>query len=87
MKHLKCWGYSMTEYKKPDWAIKQIRRMRGGVEIVEDICIHGVGHPNKEWLLSLPEERRYYEGIHGCDGCCDPITEEDVRKAKEGVRE
>lgn len=60
----------MKQYKKPDWAIKQI--FRDGM--VEDICEHGVGHPNEKWYREMikkhgKEEGQWY-GVHGCDGCC-----------------
>jgi len=58
------------KFEKPEWAIKQIKRERFGKEIIEDICKHGIGHPNKQWLMSLTEDERSYEGVHGCDGCC-----------------
>lgn len=39
--------------------------------LVEDLCPHGIGHPNMDALA-------YFEwigisglGIHGCDGCCN----------------
>jgi hypothetical protein len=50
------------KYKKPDWAVDQIIRESGAVE---DVCKHGVGHPNLEYLKDFPKN-----GIHGCDGCC-----------------
>ena len=56
----------VTKYKKPKWAVSQfIRDDRNG--LVEDICEHGVGHPNREWLKKHGKEG---DGIHGCDGCC-----------------
>ena len=58
------------KFEKPEWAVKQIKRERFGKVIVEDICEHGIGHPNRQWLISLTEEERSYAGIHGCDGCC-----------------
>jgi hypothetical protein len=52
--------------KKPIWAISQnIRSDRGG--LVEDICKHGVGHPNKEWMEKYGTE---VDKVHCCDGCC-----------------
>lgn len=54
----------------PSWAVKRTIRIRGGRLIVEDICEHGIGHPNRAWLLSLPEDERHGEAIHGCDKCC-----------------
>lgn len=57
-----------TKYKMPDWAVDQIVRADGRVE---DICEHGVGHPNLEYLMSIDDSnKRYYASIHGCDGCC-----------------
>ena len=56
-------SYSLkSKYKKPFWAAYQIVRGNG---IVEDICEHGVGHPNLEYLKEHPKD-----GIHGYDGCC-----------------
>jgi len=57
----------MPEYARPDWAVGQTVRASG---LVEDICEHGVGHPNREFLERHPgmEERGF--GVHGCDGCC-----------------
>ena len=51
----------------------QILRTSG---LIEDLCIHGVGHPN-------PDSVAYYRwstgddywGIHGCDGCCGPLRD------------
>jgi len=54
-------------YPKPDWAVNQIVRASG---LVEDICEHGIGHPNISWLkLHDPDGEKGYS-IHGCDGCC-----------------
>ena len=54
-------------YPKPDWAVKQVVRSTG---LVEDICEHGIGHPNEAWMkLHDPDGEKGY-GIHGCDGCC-----------------
>lgn len=57
----------MTEYKKPSWAVGQTQRNTG---LVEDICKHGVGHPNKEWLIKHDPDGKKGLGLHGCDGCC-----------------
>jgi len=53
--------------RKPDWAVKQIVRRDRPDRCVEDICQHGVGHPNKQWLK---KQNNTYAGVHGCDGCC-----------------
>ena len=57
----------MNGYKKPRWAIKQITRETG---LIEDICKHGVGHPNIEWLKLHDPEGKLAFSVHGCDGCC-----------------
>jgi hypothetical protein len=65
-------GYTEVEvdqnlYPKPNWAINQVIRENG---LVEDVCIHDVGHPNAEWLkIHDPDGSKGY-GIHGCCGCC-----------------
>ena len=56
-----------TQYKKPVWAVDQIIRASG---LVEDICVHGVGHPNKEWLEGNDPDGKKSWAVHGCDGCC-----------------
>lgn len=38
--------------------------------ILERICEHGVGHPDKDSALYLESIGREYENVHGCDGCC-----------------
>lgn len=55
------------KYKKPDWAVDQIVRASG---LVEDICEHGIGHPNKEWLEEHDPNDKFKWSVHGCDGCC-----------------
>jgi hypothetical protein len=62
-----------TRYKKPKWAVEQIRRADGRIE---DICEHGVGHPNADYLKELKEAGKLtWQGIHGCCSCCFPKEE------------
>ena len=60
-----------TKYPKPDWAVHQLIRSTG---LIEDVCEHGVGHPNESWMLhqkfSDPDYKHKQWGVHGCDGCC-----------------
>jgi len=58
----------IVEFPCATWAVQQIKRETG---LVEDICEHGVGHPNKGCMdyidaLNLGD----WWGVHGCDGCC-----------------
>ena len=58
-------------YTKPVWCVKQIVRGDSfAYGLVEDLCEHGIGHPNSEWLVNKAK----HWGIHGCDGCCSEST-------------
>lgn len=59
----------LSRYPKPDWAVDQIVRWDKG-NLVEDICKHGVGHPNRTWMEKHDPDGEHGFGIHGCDGCC-----------------
>lgn len=65
-----------TKYKKPDWAVDQTIRASG---LVEDICEHGIGHPNVEWLKEHDPDGTFGFAVHGCDGCCVQGLEERRR--------
>ena len=56
----------ISDFEKPTWAGYQLIRGSG---LLEDICSHGVGHPNQMWLKEHIDEAHW--GVHGCDGCCD----------------
>ena len=61
-------------YKRPKWAVRQLVRETG---LLEDICKHGVGHPNKDWLKhrwKVAPDEKYWE-VHGCDGCCLTVSD------------
>lgn len=57
----------------PPWAAQQIRRASG---LIEDVCEHGIGHPNREWLRVYGD--RSHLSVHGCDGCCTQKHKEDA---------
>ena len=61
---------------KPRWAVAKIIRGDRLDKYVEDICKHGVGHPNREWLK---KQKDAYAGIHGCDGCCAQPKEKNAQ--------
>ena len=68
----------MKQYTKPNWCKKQIIRADGRVE---DICEHGIGHPNAQWLLENDPAGSKMFSIHGCDGCCSKSIR-DIREGK-----
>jgi len=57
------------KYPKPAWAVHQATRALSGV--VEDICKHGIGHPNEQWLIENDPDKIFR--CHGCDGCCGSL--------------
>jgi len=67
---------TQKQYPKPKWAESQTVRASG---LVEDICKHGVGHPNEAWLKSVGGLVARAYSIHGCDGCCC----DEYREARE----
>jgi hypothetical protein len=38
--------------------------------ILERICVHGIGHPDHDSAKYLISVGMDYENVHGCDGCC-----------------
>lgn len=62
----------LAKDNKPDWAVDQVTRASG---LIEDICEHGVGHPNGAWMEKFDPGGHRGWGIHGCDGCCKPKEE------------
>jgi len=66
-------------YRKPVWAINQIIRETG---LVEDICMHGIGHPNAEWLAKYDPDGKLGFSVHGCDGCCSKAMWKAIKNGK-----
>jgi hypothetical protein len=57
----------MKHYKKPKWVVQQLYRESG---LLEDVCKHGIGHPNADWLKENDPKGKKRFAVHGCDGCC-----------------
>lgn len=64
---------SFPKYPAPFWAIDQIRRSTG---LIEDVCHHGVGHPNHHWLMDNDPDGKKVFDVHGCCGCC--VSKEEL---------
>ena len=47
---------------------------RSDRKMFERTCPHGIGHPDPDHMSwyerTYGEHEAYYEGVHGCDGCC-----------------
>lgn len=59
-----------------------LHRLTGAAQVVrsstliEDICEHGVGHPNPDSAAYLNwRDKTEHWGTHGCDGCCGPLPD------------
>jgi hypothetical protein len=72
------------KYNKPDWAVKQIVRASG---LIENVCEHGIGHPNRDWMaLHDPDGEKGF-GIHGCDGCCCKDIKAERQKLFDAIKQ
>lgn len=38
--------------------------------ILERICTHGIGHPDRDAANYLESIGQGFQNVHGCDGCC-----------------
>lgn len=74
----------LAKYPKAKWAVEQIIRDDKG-NLVEDVCEHGCGHPNRTWLELHDPDGKKAMGIHGCCGCCDDLIKKPKRQSKKKV--
>lgn len=61
--------WNLKVYWRAQWAVDQTCR-RDKDDLIEDLCEHGVGHPNRDWMDAHDPDGELGFGIHGCDGCC-----------------
>lgn len=73
----------MKPYPAPGWAVQQVLRSSG---LVEDVCTHGVGHPNRTWLVANDPADKRALGVHGCDGCCLDLETPENPEPVEGPK-
>lgn len=50
--------------------IEEPMNWRSDRQLLERICIHGIGHPDPDSLRWLNKNGIDDRGVHGCDGCC-----------------
>lgn len=53
-------------YAPAHWAVDQIIRFEKEKIKIQDICEHGLPHPNKDWR----KDQKKSENHKNCDGCC-----------------
>jgi hypothetical protein len=68
-----CSIHSPSWHRMREWP----RNWRQDRRLMERLCKHGVGHPDPDDLAYRarqaglePDSLFFWEGIHGCDGCC-----------------
>lgn len=71
----------LQTFAEPDWAVGQ---SLGDDNAWEDHCRHGIGHPNKEYLESLPKNERAVAEIHTCDDCCENSHKIECKQEENG---
>ena len=71
-----CFGeWCCIHNPSPHHMVYWPQNWRADRRIMERVCPHGIGHPDPD----DPKTSDYYEGIHGCDGCCfDPDDDEST---------
>lgn len=64
-----CVIHNRTAHHMQWWPL----HWRGDRGIFERICLHGIGHPDPDQFPFWESTGQLWgQGIHGCDGCCDP---------------
>lgn len=71
----KCAGQACCVHNPSDHHMVAWRQnWRGDRGLMERMCPHGIGHPDPDDIdfkrRTRGETFAYYEGVHGCDGCC-----------------
>jgi len=61
-----CVIHNPSDNHMKDWPLN----WRDDRKIMERICEHGVGHPDRDELTYQDSRGNFSVGIHGCDGCC-----------------
>lgn len=64
-----CQGQTCTIHNRSDHHMRHLdQHWRPDRGIMERICEHGIGHPDPDEVFLY--ESGEYQGVHGCDGCC-----------------
>lgn len=61
-----CLIHNPSEHHMRDWHL----HWRGDRGIFERICSHGIGHPDPDQADFWQKTGQRWQGVHGCDGCC-----------------
>jgi len=70
----RCDGEYCTVHNRSDHSMRKFPQLwRGDRGFMERTCTHGIGHPDPDEISSISK-------VHGCDGCCAPMTKGDIMK-------
>lgn len=65
-----CVIHKPSDHHMRQWPLN----WRDDTKVMERLCSHGVGHPDPDACDFAERQGRTHYGIHGCDGCCRPLT-------------
>lgn len=73
----KCKGYACAIHNPSDHCMRDFPQLwRDDRKLMERKCPHGIGHPDPDHMdwygRTHNDKETWAEGIHGCDGCCQP---------------
>ncbi len=70
----RCIIHNPSDHHMRDWPVT----WRADKGIAERTCPHGIGHPDPDDMAYHIEYLEdWYQGVHGCDGCCTKDNEAD----------
>lgn len=61
-----CVIHNPSDHTMREWPLNY----RFDKNMMERICVHGVGHPDPDDLAYHEIQGQGWVGVHGCDGCC-----------------
>ncbi|HEX5532935.1 MAG TPA: hypothetical protein VFX33_04265 [Actinomycetales bacterium] len=69
-----CVVHNTTDHHMREWPLT----WRGDLGTFERLCPHGIGHPDPDALGCLVSTQGPTAGIHGCDDCCLPPSDDGI---------
>jgi len=80
-------GTMVVIYQSPGNVMHGLPLSRRETGLLEAICPHGIGHPIPESTLHMdthgPSGAKGTWGVHGCDGCCVELKNDEWDKGGE----
>lgn len=72
-----CSGNACCIHNPSDHHMREWKQWwRDDIGLMERMCPHGIGHPDPDHMTFVLSSRPLDGspmGLHGCDGCCQPV--------------